>query len=167
MNTLRKLNGWCLYGAAAAILLMTVLGGADVLSTALLHNPIPGVYEATEALMVLVIFLSLGYLQLGSGNIAVDIVTSRLHGTARVIQVAAAELLAAVFFSLLAWQAWALAIDSWNIDEYSAGLVRFPLYPAKFALALGATLTVCCCIARLIHVREVAHQSGEIEAHAD
>lgn len=167
MNTLRTLNAYCLWVAGAAILVMTLLGGADVISTALLHQPIPGVYEATEALMVLVIFLSLGYLQLGNGNIAVDILTSHLRGTARVVQVAAAEILAVVFFSLLAWQAWVMAVESWSIDEYSAGLVRFPLYPAKFALALGAALTVCCCLVRLIYIRELAHQRSEIDAHAD
>lgn len=167
MNTLRTLNAYCLWVAGAAILMMTLLGGVDVLSTALLRKPIPGVYEATETLMVLVIFLSLGYLQLANGNIAVDILTSRLRGTARVVQVAAAEALAVVLFSLVAWQSWEMAVESWTINEYSAGLVRFPLYPAKFALALGATLTVCCCLVRLIHIREVAHRRSEIDAHAD
>ena len=77
MNALRRLNEYCLSGAGAAILLMTLLGGADVLSTALFRQPIPGVYEATETLMVLVIFLSLGWLQTSNGNIAVDILTER------------------------------------------------------------------------------------------
>ena len=48
--------------------------------------------------------------------------------------------LALVLFGLVAWQGWELAWASISVGEYAAGLVPFPLYPSKLALALGATL---------------------------
>ena len=41
---------------------------------------------------------------------------------------------------LIAWGGWVLAIDSWRVREYAEGIVQFPIYPSKFALAVGATL---------------------------
>lgn len=152
MEFLRRLNLVGLALAGTSVLLMTVLGGADILSTALLRQPIPGVYEATETLMVLVIFLSLGYLQLNEGNIVVDIIPSRLGVRSKRVLAAISHLVSLAFFSLLTWQAWLLAWASWSIREYSVGLVAFPIYPSKFAVALGAGLTVLCCAGRLVKI---------------
>jgi len=167
VNALRYLNSVCISVAGVAILAITVLGAADVMSTALLGQPIAGVYESTQTLMVLVVFLSLGFLQTSNGNIAVDILTSRFSRKARAVQFAAAELLGFVFFALLAWQGWIFAVDSFNINEYSAGLVRFPLYPAKFALAIGAAMTAISCVARVLRLPQELDRRPEFEAHAD
>jgi TRAP-type C4-dicarboxylate transport system permease small subunit len=167
MNALRYLNSLCISVAGMAILAITLLGAADVVSTALLGEPIAGVYESTQTLMVLVVFLSLGFLQSSNGNIAVDVLTSRLSRRARAVQVALAELLGLAFFALLAWQGWLFAVDSFQINEYSAGLVRFPLYPAKFALAIGAAMTALTCAVRLARLPQELDRRPEFEAHAD
>jgi TRAP-type C4-dicarboxylate transport system permease small subunit len=117
--------------------------------------------------MVLVIFLALGYLQTSNGNIAVDMLTARFSPRLRGLQKAAAEALGLAFFALLAWQGWLLAVEIWSIDEYSAGLVRFPLSPATFAMAVGAALTAVCCAARLLHARALADEQPAIDPHAD
>lgn len=126
--------------ASASVLVMTVLGGLDVLGTALLNRPIPTTYEATETLMVLVVFLSLAHLQRTRSHIAIDLVVARMGPGSRRAMGLVADALAACFFGLVAWQGWELAWSSFSVGEYAAGLVPFPLYPSKFALALGATL---------------------------
>ena len=137
--------------AGISILVMTLLGGADVLATAA-GWPIPAVHELTEVLMVVVVFLCLGHLQITDGNIAIEILPNRLGPRGKRIQGAVAQCVALCFFATLTWQAWVLAVESWTIREYSVGLVRFPIYPSKFAVVAGAALTVMCCLARLVQI---------------
>jgi len=139
----------CIWVAGAGILLMTVMGGLDVLSTAVLGKPIPSVYEATEALLVLAVFLALGVVHRTGANVAVDIVYLRIGATARRAVDMLTLLLTGGFFAAIAWRAWLMALRSWEIGEYSVGIVPFPVYPAKFALAIGASLVVVLCLADL------------------
>jgi TRAP-type C4-dicarboxylate transport system permease small subunit len=126
--------------ASASVLVMTVLGGLDVLGTAVLNRPIPTTYEATETLMVLVVFLSLTHLGRARAHIAIDLAVVRMPMPLQRAIGRASHALAACFFGLVAWTGWALAWESFRVGEYAAGLVPFPLYPSKFALALGASL---------------------------
>jgi TRAP-type C4-dicarboxylate transport system permease small subunit len=163
MKWVRMLNTAALAVASFAILLMTLVGGSDVLSSIVFGRPIPGAYESTEALMVVIVFLAIGWLQTENGNIAIDIFPRRLGPRGRKVHAAACELLALAFFGLLAWQGWLLAVESLRINEQSAGLVRFPLWPSKFTLATGATLAVLCCIARLANLDEAPHKPDPVE----
>jgi TRAP-type C4-dicarboxylate transport system permease small subunit len=152
LKLLTRLNAIALTIAGASILVMTLAGGTDVLSTAVLGKPIPTVYELTETLMVLVVFLCLGHLQLVNGNIAIDILPNHLGPRGKRIQGAVGEAIALAFFTALTWQAWLMAVDSWSIREYSLGLVPFPLYPAKFAVAAGGALTALSCAFKLLRI---------------
>ncbi len=149
MRLLKRLNAAALAIAGMSILVMTVLGGADVIATALMGKPIPAVFESTAALMVMVVFLCLGHLQLTGENIAIDMLPRRLGPRSKRVQGSLSQAIALAFFATLAWQAWEMAADSWSIHEYSMGLVPFPVYPGKFAVVAGAVLTTLCCAARL------------------
>lgn len=139
-TVLDALNRLTLGVAGASVLLMTLLGGLDVLGTIALNRPLPAAYEATEALMVLVVFLALGHLQATHGHIAVDLVAGRLPRRLQRGAALGSHLLAAAFFGLIAWTGWQSAWTSLAMREYAAGIVPFPLYPGRFGLALGATL---------------------------
>lgn len=148
---LYRINRIGLFLSGLAILAMTVLGGLDVLSNALLHKPIAGTYEATETLMVFTVFLGLGYLHHGRDYVAVDVFYWRMPTIGRRVVDVFTLVLMTLYFSAIAWQGWSKALESWRIGEYSAGLVQFPIYPARFALAIGASMAVVCCIANLVH----------------
>ena len=152
MKLLERLNTAALAIAGVSILVMTLLGGADVIATAALGKPIPAVFESTAALMVMVVFLCLGHLQLTGENIAIDMLPKRLGSRAKRVHASLSQAIALAFFATFAWQAWEMAAHSWSIREYSMGLVPFPIYPGKFAVVVGAALTTLCCAARLVHV---------------
>ncbi|TAK82493.1 MAG: TRAP transporter small permease [Betaproteobacteria bacterium] len=152
MKLLKRLNLIALVMASLSILVMTLIGGIDVLSTAALGKPIATVYELTQTLMVLVVFLALGHLQLTDGNIAIDVLPNKLRPRGKRFHAALVQFVALVSFAALTWQAWLMALDSWSIKEYSMGLVAFPLYPAKFAVVIGSALTVLCCAAKLFEI---------------
>jgi TRAP-type transport system small permease protein len=128
--------------AGASLLLMTLLGALDIIGTKFFSRPIPGAYEATEALLVLTVFLALAHAQAAGQHIAVDLVVERLRGVPRrVVQVLALALTLGVF-AVIAWRGWVLGLSSLAIREYASGIIPFPVYPAKLALAVGATLMV-------------------------
>jgi len=149
---LDRSNAAALWTGGLAVLLMSVSGGIDVLFTAILSKPVPMVYEMTETLMVLVVFLALGHLQMTDGHIAMELVPARLGAGWRRVHALAVQFVAFACFSALTWQAWLMAMQSWAIREYSVGLHPFPLYPAKFAVALGGVLATICCVAKFIQI---------------
>jgi TRAP-type mannitol/chloroaromatic compound transport system permease small subunit len=55
---------------------------------------------------------------------------------------AVTHLLALVFFALLAWQSIGELTYSWEMKEATMGAIRFPLYPARLLLTVGATLLI-------------------------
>lgn len=73
-------------------------------------------------------------------HIAVDVVFTRMPAPLQRVIRAASHALAFGFFGLVAWKGRELAWQSLIVREYAAGVVAFPLYPSKFALAIGATL---------------------------
>jgi len=133
--------------AAIAMLGMMLIGAADVIGAAALNRPLPGAYELTEALMVATVFLALALSQREGRQIRVEILASRLSGRAKAILDLIADMLSALVYAVIAWYGWTVAVESWQIGELSSGLLQFPLWPPKLALALGATLMCAQCLA--------------------
>jgi TRAP-type C4-dicarboxylate transport system permease small subunit len=128
--------------AGASLLAMTLLGALDIIGTKFFSRPIPGAYEATEALLVLTVFLALAHAQASGQHIAVDLVVERLGGAPRRVMRVLALALTLGVFAIIAWRGWVLGLGSLAIREYASGIIPFPVYPSKLALAVGATLMV-------------------------
>lgn len=139
VRRLGELGSWL---AGASLLLMMLIGAIDIIGTKAFDRPLPGALETTEALMVLGVFLALAQTQARRQHIAVDLVTRRLGAGPRHVLDLFAQILTLGVFVLLAWQGWVLGLTSLEIREYASGIVQFPLYPSKLALAVGATLMV-------------------------
>lgn len=139
---LTRLHSAGLAIASLAVLAMAVLGGADVLASALLDEPIPGVYEATELLMVVITVLAMSSLQARRRNIAVDVVSRRLPEAGQRWILLLSNLIGLVLFGLIAWQGWLVAWESLQVREYAQGAVQIPVFPSKILFAAGMSLLV-------------------------
>lgn len=128
--------------ASLAVLAMAILGGSDVFASALLGKPVPGVYEATELLMVVITVLAMSSLQARRRNIAVDIVSRRLSEAAQRRILLTSNLIGLALFGLIAWQGWLLAWESFQVREYAQGEVQIPVFPSKILFAAGMSLLV-------------------------
>ncbi len=148
---LKPLHHAALTIASLAVLSMALIGGADVVSTVALSKPIPGVYEATELLMVCATVLAMGSLQAGRMSIAVDVLSSRLPAGAQRGIFLLSNLLGLCLFGLVAWQGWLIAWESLRTLEYAQGSVQIPVYPSKVAFATGMSLLVA------QYARDIAH----------
>jgi TRAP-type C4-dicarboxylate transport system permease small subunit len=142
-------NQIALWIGALAILVMTVMGGLDVLSTTLLGQPVHTTVEATEILMVFVVYLGLGMVHQTRSHVAVDFVYVRLGTRGQHVLDVLVLALMFVFFAVIAWQGGLAALRSWRISEYAPGLVPLPLFPARLALAAGAGLAALNCLVEL------------------
>jgi TRAP-type C4-dicarboxylate transport system permease small subunit len=139
---LARLHAVALAISSLAVLVMALVGGIDVISATTLDRPIPGVYEATELLMVALTVLAMSSLQARRRNIAVDVISARLPLTAQRSISLLSNLLGLIFFGLIAWQGWLLAWESVRVQEYAQGGVQIPVFPSKIAFAIGMTLLV-------------------------
>ncbi len=147
---LYRLNLAGLFIAGLAILVITLLGGADIISSAIFGRPIPAVFEATQTLMVIATFLGLGMVHLRGSHISADIGYDAMPETGKRISEAVTLIMMLAFFGALSWRGWEAAMKSWHIGEYSPGIIQFPVYPARFALAIGCSLALLCCVSDLL-----------------
>lgn len=130
-----------LFGGAG-MMAATFLGTADVVGTQIFSYPVPGARELTESTMVLIVFGALTYAQIKRAHIRVEIFYLRAGARGKAVMDIAADIAAILFFSLLVWQAYLEALFSLQINEATVGLIRFPLYPARFILVAGVSLLI-------------------------
>lgn len=125
-------------GGNLALLVIMFGVSADAILRYAVNKPMTGTLEGVELLLVFAVFLSLAQTQAERGHIAVGIVTERLSGKPRAVVDAITSLLGLSLFSAVTWATGALALRSWQMGEYSAGLIAFPIYPSRFLVALGS-----------------------------
>jgi TRAP-type mannitol/chloroaromatic compound transport system permease small subunit len=131
--------GLLLLGTVGMIASM-LIGVADVVGTKFLDYPVPGTLEFTESTMVLIVFGALAYAQERRGHIRVELLYVHAGPRGKSLMEVVTHVVAFAFFALLVWQGVGELRYSWEIREATMGTVRFPLYPARFLLVLGAVL---------------------------
>lgn len=125
--------------AAFAIVAMMFVGAADVVLTRL-GRPLAGAFELTESLMVACVFLALAQAQASGGHIRVDVLLRAAGPRQRAALDALAHLLSLALYAAIAAYGWREFGSSLASGEYAAGIVKLALWPARLALAAGATL---------------------------
>lgn len=133
---------WRVLGVVANLALLLIMFGvsADAILRYALNRPLTGTLEGVELLLVIAVFLSLARTQAERGHIAVDIISARLAGRPRAALEALTALLGVVLFGAVTWATGGMALRSWQMGEYSAGLIAFPIYPSRILVALGSLL---------------------------
>ena len=124
------------------MIMSTFLGVADVVGTQVLNVPVPGPRELTESTMVLIVFGALTFAQIRRAHIRVEIAYPAVGPRFRAVMDVVTDVAAIIFFSLIAWQGLLEAQYSMKIGEATSGLIRFPLWPARFTLVAGASLII-------------------------
>lgn len=126
------------------------LGVADVVGTQVLLIPVPGPRELTESTMVLIVFGALAYAQIRRAHIRVELVYFQMPPRVRAVMDVITDLAAIAFFGLILSEAISEAQYSLQIGEATVGLIRFPLWPARFILAAGCALMIVQLVLHLI-----------------
>jgi TRAP-type C4-dicarboxylate transport system permease small subunit len=146
--------------SAIGVFLSTFVGTADVVGTQLLLRPLHGATEGITELMVIIVFLAVPYVQRSRANIRVELVYSRFGPRTRAALDAVAAAAGLAFFGLVFWQALDAAAFSWRVKESTMSLVRIPIYPAKFAILVGAGLMMLQLVIDLVEGARAAARSA-------
>ena len=118
------------------------LGVADIVGTQVLLIPVPGPRELTESTMVLIVFGALAYAQIRRAHIRVELLYLKMPPRGRAVMDVITYLAAIAFFGLILSEAISEAQYSYQIKEATTGLIRFPLWPARFTLVAGCSLMI-------------------------
>lgn len=118
------------------------LGVADIVGTQVLLIPVPGPRELTESTMVLIVFGALAYAQIRRAHIRVELLYLKMPPRGRAMMDVITDLAAIAFFGLILSEAISEAQYSYQIKEATTGLIRFPLWPARFTLVAGCSLMI-------------------------
>lgn len=154
MTLMERLAAWTVALGGIGLIISMFLGVGDVVGT-LVNHPVAGAQEVTESTMVLIVFGGLTYAQIRRRHIRVELFYLRAGPQLRSAMDIVAAAAAIVYFGLMIWQAWNEAMYSWQIKEATFGLIRFPLYPARFLLVAGTALMLVQLLLDL--VRDIRH----------
>ena len=124
----------------AALLVIMFAVSLDAVLRYAFSQPIVGVLEGVELLLVFVVFASLARTQAEGGHIAIGVLTERLGERGRAGLQIVTRGLGLVLFATMTWASGGLAWRSWQMDEFSAGIIAFPVYPSRIMVTLGCFL---------------------------
>ena len=129
--------------AGGAVLLMMVHVMADVIGKYLFNTPLPGTAEVVAAYyMIGCVFLPLAWVEASGGSIAVEVIYEKCPAHIQAVMLKIADLVSAVYYAILGWFSWGVAMRAFNVGETVDGIWRITTWPAKFMLPLGFALAV-------------------------
>lgn len=99
--------------------------------------PFSGFTNLSESLLVIAVYLGLAYAQQRKQHVSVELLMASLGEKAREVFTAFNLIAALAICSLILYTSWDYALDAWRIRERMDGAPFFPIYPPKFAIALG------------------------------
>ncbi|MGI9301666.1 MAG: TRAP transporter small permease subunit [Gammaproteobacteria bacterium] len=167
---LMKINAACAVLSGVALLLMMIAGATDVIGAnldlaGLQARPVPAAFEFMATMMVVNVFLAVSLGQARRNHIRVEVIVNRLPPAARKFANILQYALSALLFALIAWFAWPAAMHSFNVGEYAPGLINFPVWPARFILAIGTSLMTVQCLFDLFAVFWRRFDASDLEHH--
>lgn len=128
--------------ATLCTLALAITISLDVVMRFASGRSLPGLVEASETLLVMMVFLGLAYCAYTGSHITMDLVTSALPPRTAALLRSIGDLAVIV---LLLWMLFATgtrAVSSFATGEFKFGLVEWPLWPARGAIALGIAICI-------------------------
>lgn len=144
---LRVRNAYCkllyLTGIASGVVLFVMMWLIDVnaLSRKIFNAPLPGGVELTQSLLAVAILLPFGYVLVKREHVNTVFLTSKFSPSVNRWLHFFWMMVGFILFAAVAYGTYRFALRSYMMNEQVWGAtIRFPLYPAKFAVSLGAAL---------------------------
>jgi TRAP-type C4-dicarboxylate transport system permease small subunit len=123
--------------SGVGLVIVSIIGAVDVLSTALFHYPLPLTVELSSYMLPLIVFGALAHAQQRHEHVAVDLVTQSLPGKIQTVLRFVALLAGLALFALLAWRSGVLFDDSFGRGETASAVYAFSVWPFKLAVFIA------------------------------
>ncbi len=129
--------------AATWAFILTFIIMADIISRGAFNDPLNGVREIVANSIVIIVFLQAGYAIRSRSMLSADFLIELFPPMVRRVTLAFGYLLGVVFFVLIIWGGWQLAVDSWVGGEFEGeGALRVPAWPTRFMILFGSLLAI-------------------------
>ena len=126
--------------AAACGAAMMMLISMDVFNRVATGSSIRGAFEAVEMLLVLMVFLGIAYAERSGAHVRVRLFTARMPPRIAEMTRLFGNLIALGIVAFMAYQTGLAAQRSVASGEFRMGLVSFPIWPGRIAVATGLAL---------------------------
>ena len=136
--------------SGVAMLMMMLVGALDIIGTNVFARPVPAAFEFMATMMVVVVFFALSLAQVRRAHLRVEVLYNYMPAPLKFIADILQYVLTCIFFGLIAYFGWELAMVGYHQGEFASGIINFPTWPARFALAIGASLMALQCAFDLI-----------------
>jgi TRAP-type C4-dicarboxylate transport system permease small subunit len=158
----------CRLACVAALIVMLVVIGVDILTRSLLNFSFEISDELGGYLLVVIAFVSLPVCQISDSFHRVQLVQSRLSPFGRAVSHVIFDLLSLAFCALLLWQLVRFELSSFRFADRAPTYLATPLWIPQAAMALGAAAlcfsilrTLAADLARLRGIAKTAEDAGE------
>lgn len=121
-----------------AVFLIMIIISLDVLGRAFFNKPFMGTYELGQSLMVITVFLGLGFTQMSNGNISVDNFTRHLNPQAKSLLSIFTSVVGLTIFGLMAYSSGGIAWRSFEDKVIAQGWIGLPIWPSRAVVTIGA-----------------------------
>ena len=145
---IQKIEQILTYIIVALILVMMLLGTADVVGRYVFNSPIKGALEINELLLAALIFLGWGYVQSSRSNIRLEFFINKYRQKAKQVVELIILLITLILFILIAWQSYRLAMLDLSYGRLIEN-VYIPAFPFKFLITFGAIMV---CLESIIQI---------------
>lgn len=133
-NEILAIFSGCLLGLAMVAICV------DVCMRGFFNSPIVGVVDLVTILIPIFVFLPMADTEIHDAHIRVELIASLTGRRWRLVFDFLDSVCGIIFLGFMAWVCWGFAVDAWQAGQYLPGIRRIPLWPSKFAMAVGAGL---------------------------
>lgn len=129
----------CMGLSTASVIAMMLLVTTDVTGRKFFDAPVPGSVELIEDyLMITLVYLAMSYVYTQGGHVRVVLFRKFIPVHLRSPVDVVLNVLAFVFFALVAGGGLSTALRALKFKEYSSCILAYPMAPAYFILTLGS-----------------------------
>ena len=121
----------------------------DVVRRILTGRSIPGMVELVETFMALEVFLGLAHAEAEGVHVRMSLVTNLMTFRIRRLLKSFGMAVCVLGSAWFVWGSALRAIDATAVREVKPGLLRFPVWPARWAIAFGFAVLVVEYVARV------------------
>jgi TRAP-type C4-dicarboxylate transport system permease small subunit len=126
--------------SAITIALMMITTSIDATSRYILDDPLPGVFELNEVLLVICVYMGITWTQMERGHIRVEVFLMRVSPRTRHMLNVLSWTVALIFVGILCYQSFQGFQDSFRIREFRWGSVQMPIWWAKGLVPIGCLM---------------------------
>ncbi len=131
-----RLSVWLAVVGVVGLMVVMVTMAADAFARKI-AKPVPGAFETSILLMVVIIFLPQAYAQMSKTHVAMDLFANRMPPKLFAGIEGGGAVLAAGIFGLLTYWGWGKALHATAVQEFISGLVNYPVWPFRWVMVLG------------------------------